>query len=215
MAGRDWELYFAEGVEAHRIGGIMTNTKNYQLNKPGLTDTFSLSTWNDNMDKIDTAVREAEKKGGSMILWRGALMAGGSAEFNVPEECFHNNGTTLTLLVDGYYRKGVAASELGKNLDMTGATLCFGSAGDFGLTDHASDKYYAPYADDEGNAYVKIYRNDSVSSDTNAYLNMTIKAKKVPDTRHAVCTIAMNSDKYFNNAIVTCVSAIAPAEMEA
>lgn len=148
------------------------------------------------------------RNGLARILWRGGLMQG-SVEFNVPMECFYNNGTTLTLQVDGYYPQMVGLDGYGNDFGVTGITLFVGRASDFGV---GSDPSRGPYYDTAGNAVATVYRNDSTSGKI-AKTNATITCRKVPDTRYATCVFKMNMNLQ-NTAVITCISAITFAEME-
>lgn len=148
------------------------------------------------------------RNGIARILWRGGLMQG-SVEFNVPMGCFYNNGTTLTLQVDGYYPRMVGLNGGSNDFGENGITLFVGRASDFGI---GSGDVYGPYYDNSGNAVATIYRNDSTNV-VMAYAQATITCRKVSDTRYAICNFKINANLQ-NSAIITCISAIAPAEME-
>lgn len=188
---------------------MATETTNYQFLKPEETDYYDIQVYGDFLDRID---EELFKGRGGQILWRGALLQGGSIQFTVPRECFHNQERTLTLILDGYYEQRMDIAKEGGNIGITGVTFCFGSASDFGTAYPSGSAVYGPYQDGDYNVVARIYRVDTAYGKI-AALNAMIKVKKVPDTRYAVCTIDILENPNGAETIVG-VYAIVPRELE-
>ena len=188
---------------------MATETTNYQFMKPEETDYYDIQVYGDFLDRVD---EELFKGQGGQILWRGALLQGGSVQFTVPRECFHNQERTLTLILDGYYDQRMDIAQEGGNIGITGVTFCFGSTSDFGIAYPSGGVAYGPYQDSDNNVVAHIYRVDSVHERI-AALNAMVKVRKVPDTRYAVCTIDILS--YVNGSeTIVGVYAIVPRELE-
>lgn len=157
----------------------------------------------------------------SKILWRGGLRSGGSIDFTIPEECFHNNHTQVTLVIESFMSRYSSDFNISyKGNSPMFVTLSFGYSNDFGIPE-SDNSIYSPYYDQNEYATALVYRNVSeidcnagISSDGIALINIVIKAKKVSDSRYAVCTVTSQWGTNSNMYIVNNISAYVPEELE-
>lgn len=149
---------------------------------------------------------QSERKG-SKILWKG-IFINGRMEFDVPKECFYNDGKNLTLVIDSYFTK-TASSRIGDpTRERTVMVLHCGNSFDFFPDMMYDDLYYVPlfnqgyvYQNFENDGFVKSYQ---------------VKIRSVSDTRNAVCTV-QNAYSYYDSGeklVTTCISAYVPEELE-
>lgn len=144
---------------------------------------------------------QADKLPQNKMLWRGALQSGGSIEFNIPKNCFHNEESIVTLVVESHYKKTVDVANYGTNAIMI--PLSFPDP-----TGTANEDLY-PYSNN-GAAVATIYQLMNGFTEIRDLL-LDISVKKVADSRYAVCNILYNSTK--EGIIVTCISAYVPSEL--
>lgn len=151
----------------------------------------------------------------SKILWRGGLLAGGTVEFNVPEECWHNNHTQLTLVIESFIQIGALDSSLGTTPLFV--TLSMGESGDFGISMTEELKsMYRPYYTNDDYATSFIYRESGevskyIYGGCSSVIELNVKAKKVADSRYAICSVLSPSKN--NGKVITNISAYVPKEL--
>lgn len=142
------------------------------------------------------------------ILWRGGLFPSGSTgEFAVAQEYFHNNNTTLTLVIESYLKSTADEAWTGNSAIMV--SLSLGDPSDFGINETEQEFY--PYEDNEyakANIYREVSERDTYVSN---YLKMEIKVKKVVDGRYAICEAKVGTNSS-EGIIVTCISAYVPKD---
>lgn len=147
----------------------------------------------------------------SRILWRGGIFPGGNVEFTIPEECLHNNKTTVTLVIESYLRMDDDKPTLGTTAMIV--PLSFGSPVDFGIDE--TEEGFFPYTDTYGYSIAAVYQNihETAISYASSTLKMNIEAMKVVDGRYAVCKASVD-EASDSGIIVTNISAYVPEEME-
>lgn len=156
-------------------------------------------------------------KNGNKTLWRGVLLPGGEVRFNVPEECYHNFGTILTLVIESYKRKGAGlGDDPGTRVFMV--PLCYGTVEDFGFGPSAEenpDAYlYAPKLKDNLYPFARIYEQPSSNSQVlSGKVTLEIKLSRTADVRGSQCVVQCSyGDAYCTDTVITCISAYVPEE---
>ena len=151
----------------------------------------------------------------SKILWRGGLLHGGTADFNVPEECWHNNHTQLTLVIESFIQINASGSSLGTTPLFV--TLSMGENEDFGMLMPEELKFhYRPYYTADDYAVAAVYKEVCEMSGTvyTSYIPriiLDVKAAKVVDSRYAICSVSSSTSNI--GIVITNISAYVPKEL--
>lgn len=230
---KEWSVDFSSGyyIDAYiendgetvivRCTDSMTGNKCYITvtitGSRGLDSFLGISHGFFDGEKVLTGSSSSSSDGGSSskILWRGGLLAGGTADFNVPEECWHNNHTQLTLVIESFIQIGALGSSVGTTPLFV--TLSMGESGDFGISipEELKDQY-RPYYTNDDYATSFIYRESSEVSKYiygaySSVIELNVKAKKVADSRYAICSVLSPSKN--NGIVITNISAYVPKEL--
>lgn len=126
----------------------------------------------------------AGKIKGGVTLWNGSAKPGAVLIFSIPEECFHNNRTTLTIMVESYTIGSGSYAERGNKPAFL--TLCLGTASEVAGTDVGSS--YDPYVNKEGYAMAQVYSNVHDISELVDDLNAVMQVKKTADARYSTAS---------------------------
>ncbi len=79
----------------------MNTTYNFALNKPDRTELFNIAHWNDNMDKIDDALKQASESGSSNVYEAITIPASGWAQEG--EQYVYRKTYTGAILTNVYF----------------------------------------------------------------------------------------------------------------
>lgn len=163
-----------------------------------------------NAGVLATEAKElAEETKGGVVLWKGRATAGAGDDFFIPEECFHHNRTTLTLMIESYTMASGSAAGCGNAPVFI--TLVIGTVKDLIGTELGSG--YDPYVDKNGDSVGDIYTNAHESATAEDNLLITLFARKTTDSRYAVGMFELSSQTDPDIA-VTSISAIIPKDLE-
>ena len=144
----------------------------------------------------------------SKILWNGGLFRGGSVEFIVPKECFHNGN--LSLVIESFEIKDSAPVCRGYGTTNIFITLSFSGA--FKPSEDKTVVY--PYYSSDGEALVMVPRRNAVNktNETDRPI-LRVGVERVVDTRYAIGRISFLDDYAYEDIVFTCVSAYIPSDI--
>ncbi len=180
------EPYFGK-VDINPTNGI----NEFVVTVPDGYDRLLVNSWDRNVQAVKVYEIQ-DQKDQIKTLWSGTMVSG-TISFNVPQECFHENESTLTLLIEA------AGNGSGKG-DMTAVVSIR-----LEPTDISN-----PNVDTEGFVYKSLYVTEIVQNLATGN-EITVRAKKVSDSRYAVCNIEFNAMSG-NPIVLTCISAIIPTK---
>lgn len=155
---------------------------------------------------LEEAHTEISKNCSVRTLWSGALISGGNISFSIPKDMFHNNETTITLVVESFMDHTLSGASGGTNPIML--TLSFGSSKDFGLDDGS----YYPYYNADGKNFGYIFEKANTSYSTNKDIRLDVLIKKVVDTRYATCEVSCD-ELTTAGIVITSISAYVPNDL--
>ena len=142
------------------------------------------------------------------ILWNGGLFRGGSVEFVVPKECFHNGN--LSLVIESFEIKNSAPVCRGYGTTNIFITLSFSGA----LKPSEEKVMVYPYYSDEGEALVMVPARNAVNKKNETDISiLRVGVERVTDTRYAICRISFLNDYVYEDIVFTCVSAYIPSDI--
>ncbi len=189
------------------------NWEDYPSEKTPI-NSVNLNRMDKGIDDLDNKLALAEQKfikyPKSKILWRGGIFPGGKVQFSIPKECFHNNNTTVTFVIESYMMASDGEAPKGNSAMII--PISFGNPLDFGID--LDDSAYGPYVDFDGYSTAMIYQNvhETVTDYALSLIKVDISAKKVTDDRYAICSVHVDitSD---SGIVVTNISAYVPEEL--
>lgn len=156
-------------------------------------------------------------KDGNKTLWRGALLVGGTIDFNVPEECYHNNNTTLTLFIECYKKTG-SMQQVEPGARVITVSLCYGTLEDFGFApgfeDDPTAYLYTPKLRGDLYPFARVYGQPSSNTAIlTGKVTLDILLSRTADVRWSHCTVqCLFGDSYCEDTVITCISAYVPED---
>lgn len=156
-------------------------------------------------DSLQDQINMLSVQSGAKVLWTGGLFPGGTIEFDIPQECFHNGGI-VSLVIESFAREkedNVYSASAG-----TQNIFCPISFVGVADPDNPQNTIYSYSNPDD---WKTICITDGWTSGGN-FGAVYIEAKRTVDSRYAVCKIK-NRCSSEDAAVFNCVSAYVPSDI--